>query len=447
MTSLRSLRARLTVLFVAIAAAAVLGVSLWTNAIVDRAVWAPVDAELLEEAETLCTLVAAAQKDGMRAAVEAIAREIHPGPGKFVRVFGPRATLIAESGHIPRAVRRLGVRPRQDADTVRLASGVPMRVAWYPVQGVCAGVVGIDARRHATTLTWARFGIGAGAVALLVTLGALAWIVASRATSELSRLAAEVETIEAGSLDRRLAPRRTLEVDRLAGVLNRLLGRLEAAVTHLQRFTAEAAHELRTPVAALRARLEIAIAGPATAERYRDGLVDALEQAERLGRLAEDLLTLSAVEAGVTGRDEPVRLDLLAHEVVEALEPVAQEQGRTLACDAATPVSVRGAPQLLKRVLLNLVDNAFRHTPAGAPVRVAVAARDGGAELVVEDGGPGLAPAELAHAFQRFARGASGTGGAGLGLALCREIVVAHGGHIDLASEAGRGTRVVVRLP
>jgi signal transduction histidine kinase len=445
----RSLRARLTVLFVAIAGAAVLGAALLMNSVVDHAVWGPLDAELMEEAETLCTLVAAGQLGGMQTAVTAIAGERHHGPGKFVRVLGPDGRPIAEAGRVPGRIRRAAAPVTRGAETITLRrDAMPMRVVRYPVDGGCGGVVGVDVRRHVGTLVRARIGIATSALALLVTLGWLAWLVTARATAEIDRLAAEVATIEAGSLDRRLAQRRTLEVDRLASVMNRLLARLEAAVTHLRRFTADAAHELRTPVAALRARLEVAIGGPPTAAAYRDGLVDALEQAERLGRLAEDLLTLSAVEARVAaGRDEEVRLDLLAREVVDALEPVAQEQGRTLDCDASGPVSVRGAPQLLKRVVLNLVDNAFRHTPPGAPVRIAVSRHNGTAEIVVEDRGPGMSKEDMADAFQRFARGRAATGGSGLGLALCREIVVAHGGRIDLASEVGRGTRVIVELP
>jgi signal transduction histidine kinase len=449
MSWLRSLRARLTLLFLAITGMAILGVALWMNAVVERAVWAPLDAELEEELETLCTLMAAGQLDGVKTATAAIAREARHGPGKFVRVLGRRRAVIAAAGRVPNVVRRRGMPANADADTVTLRrNAAPMRVVWYPVRDGCGGIAGVDGRRHVATLVRARIAIAAGACVLLVTLGLLAWFVTARATSEIGRLAAEVSTIEAGSLDRRLVPRRTLEVDRLAGVLNRLLARLEAAVTHLQRFTADAAHELRTPIAALRARLEVAIAGPADAAAYRDGLVDGLEQAERLGRMAEDLLTLSAVEAGVgADRHEPVRVDLLAHEVVDALEPVAQEQGRTLACDAPTAVDVHGAALLLKRVLLNLVDNSLRHTPSGAPVRVVVARNGEGATIVVEDGGPGMSPDDLASAFQRFRRGRGATGGSGLGLALCREIVAAHGGRIDLTSEPGRGTRVVVTLP
>jgi signal transduction histidine kinase len=366
-----------------------------------------------------------------------------------VRVLRPDGTLIAEAGPVPPAVRDASLRDVRHAQAINLPHGeMPMRVLSYPFQDGCGGVVGVDVRRRLATLARARIGIATSALILLLMLGGLAWLVTARATAEMDRLAAEVATIEAGSLGRRLVPRRTLEVDRLASVLNRLLTRLESAVTHLQRFTADAAHELRTPVAALRARLEVAINGPARMEAYRDGLVDSLETAERLGRLAENLLTLSSVEAGGGAqRDEEVRLDLLAREVVDALEPVAQEQGRLLDCDAPMAVSVRGAPQLLKRVLLNLVDNAFRHTPAGAAVHIAVSRHDGVAEVVVEDRGPGMSQDDLASAFQRFARGRGASGGSGLGLALCREIVAAHGGRIDLASAIGRGTRVVVELP
>src|SRR5207244_9952134 len=122
----------------------------------------------------------------------------------------------------------------------------------------------------------------------------------------------------------------TSKVTRLIAELNRLLSRLETAVGHLRRFTADAAHELRTPIAALRAHLEVALARGGSPDGYRNGLLDALEQAERLGRVAADLLTLSAVEAGAGGTDV-VRLDAVAREVADFLEPVAQAQRRRFA--------------------------------------------------------------------------------------------------------------------
>ena len=443
----RSLRARLTAFFLIISGVTILSTVLLMNRVVAQVVWAPLDAELTEEAETLCTLVTSGHLEGLQTTVVGIATERQHGPGKFVRVLDGAGKVIAEAGPIPHELRNTAV-PMVKQSLSLGHHDMPMRVLSYPLHDDCAGVVGVDVRRQLMTLAKARIAIAISALMLLLALGGVAWLVTARATAEMDRLAAEIATIETGSLGRRLVPRRTLEVDRLASVLNRVLARLESAVTHLQRFTADAAHELRTPVAALRARLEVAIGGPPTVGAYRDGLVDSLEQTERLGRLAEDLLTLSSVEAGGTmPRDEEVRLDLIAREVVEALEPIAQEQGRTIECDAPAPVSVRGAPQLLKRVVLNLVDNAFRHTPAGVPVRVGVARHDGVAAVVVEDRGPGMSAEDRENAFQRFTRGRGATGGSGLGLALCREIVAAHGGRINLASEPGRGTRVEVELP
>src|SRR2546422_11401938 len=130
--------------------------------------------------------------------------------------------------------------------------------------------------------------MGASAGLLLGTLACLAWAITTRATAEIDQLAAQLETLEAASLDRRLAPGRTSEVDRLVAVLNRLLSRLETAVEHLRRFTADAAHELRTPIAALRAHLEVALARGGSPDGYRNGLLDALEQRSEERRVGKE---------------------------------------------------------------------------------------------------------------------------------------------------------------
>ena len=158
-------------------------------------------------------------------------------------------------------------------------------------------MLGVRAANQVLLCRRAKTAIAVAALGLVALLTALAWAVSSRATYDLNRLASELETIEAGSVDRRLAPRPTTEVNRVVGVLNRMLQRLESAIMHLTRFTADAAHELRTPVAALRAHLESSIARATTLEEHRAGLIDALEQTERLQRLGEDLLTLSAIES------------------------------------------------------------------------------------------------------------------------------------------------------
>ncbi len=162
--------------------------------------------------------------------------------------------------------------------------------------------------------------------------------------------------------------------------------------------------------------------------------------------MAADLLTLSAVEAGAGGTDV-VRLDAVVREVADFLEPVAQEQGRRFACESERPVAVCGAPDLLKRLVLNLVDNAFRHTPPSVAVRLAVRSDDDTATIEVNDDGPGIPATDLPQVFERFRRGRGATTGTGLGLALCQEIATRHHGRIALESAPGVGTRVIVTLP
>jgi signal transduction histidine kinase len=445
----RSLRGRLTLVFSAVAALAVGGFAWALVVLVERAVWAPLDAGLTEEAMTLGAFVDL-PVPRLEAAVRAIGEEEDLGPGKFVRVVGANRRVLARFRTVPPFVT--AQRPKE-LDGLRLLTvgrgrGLH-RVAWAPGPNGGWVVVGVRAATQAALCRHAKTAIGITAAGLIVLLTALAWGVSSRATSDLHRLATELETIEAGSLDRRLAARPTTEVNRVVGVLNRMLGRLESAVSHLTRFTADAAHELRTPLAALRAYLEASIARATTLEEYRAGLVDALEQTERLQRLSDDLLTLSAVESGTSRlarQTELLPFDALVREVAEALAPIAEEQQRTFVCSAPTPVTLRGVPSLLKRVVLNLVDNAFRHTPEGTPVRIELSVRDGVACLEVADRGPGMARAESSKMFERFRKGAV-TGGSGLGLALVQEVVSRHGGQVTLLANPEGGTIATVLLP
>ena len=449
----RSLRWRLTLAFTGVAGGAVVAASIGGVILVQYAVWAPIDAALTEEAETLTQLGDVARPGDFAGAVARVGRErnfgsqLDFGGGKFVRVRAADGRLLAASGTIPSALAEQEVPVVPTTHYATIGRGrTAYRIIWYAAPGVGWSEIGVRVGRELRTLRRVQLAIAASAALLLGTLAFLAWAMTTRATAEIGQLAAQLETLEAASLDRRLASGRTAEVDRLVAVLNRLLARLEAAVGHLRRFTADAAHELRTPIAALRAHLEVALVRERAPDGYRNGLLDALEQTERLGRLAADLLTLSAVEAGVGGTDV-VRLDTVAREVAEFLEPVAQEQSRRFACESEQPVAVRGAPDLLKRLLLNLVDNAFRHTPPSAAVRLAVRSDDGTATIEVNDEGPGIPAADVPGVFERFRRGPGATAGTGLGLALCQEIATRHHGRIAIESAPGVGTRVIVTLP
>jgi signal transduction histidine kinase len=445
----RSLRGRLTLVFTAVAGVLVSAFAWVLILFVHDAVWGPLDARLGEEAETLA-MFTTLPEPRLEDAVSAVGEEQDLGPGKFVRVVGADREVLARFRGVPPAVaaRRPPVIDRVRVGTVGKGRAAH-RVAWAPTPAGGWVVLGVRAENRDLLVQRARRAIAGAAATLMVLLATLAWAITSRATADLTRLAGELETIEAGSLDRRLATRATTEVDRVASVLNRMLARLESALGHLQRFTADAAHELRTPLAALRAHLEASIGRASTVDDHRAGLIDALEQAERLQRLGEDLLTLSAVESGSLARGHPEELvcfDALVRDAAQSLRPIAEEQERAFACDVPEPITVYGRAALLKRVVLNLIDNAFRHTPRGTPVSISLAARDATAVLEVRDGGPGMQAAELVVMFERFRKGRA-SGGAGLGLALVREITHRHGGRVTLTRNPEGGTTATVLLP
>jgi signal transduction histidine kinase len=441
-----SLRGRLTVVFAAVAALLVAASGVGTAVLIEHAFWGPLDGALLEEAETLASVLDVGPGEDLPKLVARIGAEKAPGPGKFILVRGADGVVLASAGRVPASMTgSLSADPANRAETA-WSDAAPYRVAFARSAGGAVCTIGLPVRGAVGLLRRARWMIGAAACVLVATFSALAWAITSRATAELDRVAAELETVEAGSLDKRLSPRETTEVGRLVAVLNRLLERLERAMESLRRFTADASHELRTPIAALRAHLELALGqtgSPAPAS-----LVDALEQGERLGRLAEDLLTLSSVESASFERDEEiVSVDRLLREMLAELEPMIGEQGRTLVEALEADVHVRGVPSLLRRLFLNLVDNALRHTPPSASLHVSLRTEDGRAVLEVRDEGPGLDREEAAAVFQRFRRGKSGANGSGLGLAICREITRRHRGEVRLDSELGRGTTARVELP
>jgi signal transduction histidine kinase len=444
----RSLRVRLTVAFVLMAACTIAVAATAMVMLLEQVTLGTLDTVLLEEASTLATLVDM-PREQLRAAVREIGLETDTGPGKFVRVVDGTGTLLAAHHRMPRLVARQRPRPLAAAAVVTAGEDdVTFRVAWAPTKTGGTVAVGAYASRDVRFVRRARWVIASSGVALLLVLGYGAWSIAGRATQELDRLADEVSTIEAGSLERRLSVRRTDEVDRLVRVLNRLLERLERSVAQLRRFTADAAHELRTPLSALRARLEAAVYRGTPAVSH-EVVVDALEQIGRLAHLAEDLLMLARVEGGTLrpmSAETTVDMGALVEEVATAMSAIADEQGRPFRWRAGPGLLVRGSEPLLKRTLLNLVDNAFRHTPPEAPV-VLTARRDGGSAVVeIVDNGPGIDPLLLPHAFERFRHGAGG-GGSGLGLALVQEIVDRHHGRVVLERRPEGGTRAHIALP
>ena len=229
---------------------------------------------------------------------------------------------------------------------------------------------------------------------------------------------------------------------------------VEQTMETMRRFMADAAHELRTPIAVLRGQAEVALQRDREPPEYAEALRRIEREAERLGATVEDLLTLARADAGERPIvRERVFLDDLALDAASAARALAERRGVELEVGTFEEGAVLGDPTLLHQLLMIVLDNAVKFTPQGGRVKLSAAAPAGQAEVVVEDTGVGIAAEQLPHIFERFYRGdpargrGDGARGAGLGLAIARWIADAHGAQLLVTSEPGKGTRVAIRFP
>jgi heavy metal sensor kinase len=276
---------------------------------------------------------------------------------------------------------------------------------------------------------------------------------ASRALNPIDQITRTAEAIGADDLSRRLGlPRTQDEVGRLAATFDRMLTRLDRAFEHQRRFTADASHELRTPIAMLVSRAGLTLERGRSTEDYVRVLREIRDDGLRMSRIVNDLLTLARADAGeFVGLTECLDMADLVVGVVESMRPLARKHNVHLDVGSVESVSVVGDQTRLMQLLVNLIDNALVHTDDGGYVLVSIVEEAEAVVLSVKDTGSGIAPEHLPHVFERFFRGerdsVSERSGAGLGLALCLSIARAHGGNIAIESEPGQGTLVTVRLP
>lgn len=290
--------------------------------------------------------------------------------------------------------------------------------------------------------------------AALLLAGLGGWWLANSALSPVDRLTRAAERIGRGNLSERVEEQRSQdEIGRLAATFNRMIGRLEQAFERERRFTADASHELKTPLAVLRGDIEVALRRERSTEEYQRVLKSSLEEIARLTSLTEDLLTLARSDAGESVLAiEPVRLDELAAQACAYVAPLAKSAGVTLEFQpTTTPVEVEGDQKRLKQLLVNLLDNAIKYTPSGGRAELSLSVVDSFALIEVTDTGRGIPASALPHVFERFYRQSdprdSRVTGFGLGLAISKWIVDAHGGSIEVKSEEGQGSHFTVKLP
>ncbi|MFH9742405.1 sensor histidine kinase [Streptomyces roseolus] len=360
-----------------------------------------------------------------------------------VACIGPSAGLITAAAvavALGRGGARISFRGRV-ALTAAGAAGALFLAAVHTFQTL------EEERESLDKVYWIALTTGVPLAALLT--GLLVHAMVARALRPVEAIRRELADITGQSLDRRVPVPATEDVIAdLARTTNATLDRVEAAATRQREFTADAAHELRSPLAALRAQLESSLRHPESVVDWHEVVREATEDVVRLQRLADDLLLLAGQGAAPRVR-EPVDLSALAEDLVREHQHLPESAALRLRCDAPAPAVLPGNPIHLDRLLRNLLANACRH--ARTEVTVTVTRTGPDLILAVHDDGPGIPPADRARVFDRFTRlDASRTrahGGAGLGLPIARDLAAAHEGTLTIEDTEKPGALLVARFP
>jgi heavy metal sensor kinase len=295
----------------------------------------------------------------------------------------------------------------------------------------------------------------AGVPLILLLASAGGYFLARKSLASIASMNLQTQRITAERLSSRLDvtnPRD--ELGQLATTINDLLTRLETSFKEQQRFIADASHELRTPLAVLRGETEVALEKPRTTGEYQESLELIKDEAERLSRIVEDLFILARqpIDTPAALMKEPLSLNDAVSDCARAARVLAIRKGVQLKSeDDSSAIVLNGDEELLKRMILNLLDNAVKYTPEGGQVSISLARQNGHAQITVRDSGIGILPVDQPHVFDRFYRvdkaRSRALGGAGLGLSIVRWIVDAHEGKIEVESTPGKGSAFTVELP
>ena len=299
--------------------------------------------------------------------------------------------------------------------------------------------------------TWIYVGV---IPALILCACLLGWFLARRALAPVIAVADAAQRLSGSNLSLRIPTRGAGdELDYLIATFNAMIERLEASFQQIRQFSIDVSHELRTPITAIRGQLEVALFTARTPEQYREAVLNALQDVERMSQIVRALLLLSQGESGQLVLQK-TRLDVseAARELVEQFQIPAEAAQLQLTADVKPGCYAEADRVQMGRMLTNLLSNAMKFTPAGGWVRVSVRDSDSGIEVVVEDSGCGIPEQHLPHIFDRFYRvprqtGSSPDSGLGLGLSFVAWIVKAHNGRISVRSVPGSGSRFTVALP
>jgi heavy metal sensor kinase len=291
------------------------------------------------------------------------------------------------------------------------------------------------------------------ALPIILVLGTLGgWILARRSLSPIGYIASKAESISSQNLSERLTPRGTGdEMDDLIRTINEMISRLEGSFRRMAEFTADASHELKTPICAMRGEAEVLLLRERKAEEYQEGLAHFIEQFDHLNQMINDLILLSKFDTTqVELKQVPLRLDLLIQDLSHLFQVLAEQKNIALEIGTMEDVTVIGDKVRLQQLFTNLIDNAIKYTPKGS-IHVSVEKNESAGLVRIKDTGIGIPKEEQEKIFKRFYRmdksRSRETGGVGLGLSIAEWIVRAHHGRIEVDSELNKGSTFTVYLP
>lgn len=457
-----SLRWRLTIWYAVASLATLAALFFAVHRLTGNILLSDLDSDLQDAAKAAAAALSEASLSDQRALAEVVRepREISLGPGRLtVAVLDSGGATLASSrgtppdllqlrpgdlealtggGSIARSVKLKG------EPTLRLyATGAPARDG-EAIVAVAAPTSTIDAalNRVESVLT------GVVSVGGLISV-VVGYVIARGGLARLKNVVdVAAETEAAALLDRRIGARNEpAEVQRLADTFDAMLDRLQRAFEQQRNFVADVSHELRTPLTALQGNIDVLLMDPSLDAGTRAHLERISAETSRLTRLVANLLYLASAEAGRQPDRRPVELDVVVLDVYR--EQRTRRPDVRLQLGHEDQVRVLGDRDLLKQLVTNLVENALKYAPSGTDVTLSLYRDDSSACVEVADTGPGIAPEDLPHIFERFYRGAHAAraGGTGLGLAIAHWVATVHGGRIDVESEVGKGSTFRVWLP
>ena len=292
------------------------------------------------------------------------------------------------------------------------------------------------------------------ALPIILVLGTMGgWILARRSLSPIGYIASKTRSVSSQNLSERLTPRGAGdEMDDLIGTINGMIARLESSFKRMAEFTADASHELKTPLCALRGEAELLLSKQRTTKEYEEGLAHFIERFDHLNRMINDLILLSRSDSSeVELNMVPLRLDLLIQDIGNLFQILAEQRNIVLRIDPCQEMVVMGDKMRLQQLLTNLIDNAVKFTPEGGSIRIRVERDRDYVKVKVADTGIGIPKEEQENIFKRFYRvdksRSKETGGVGLGLSIVEWIAHAHHGRIEVDSEFQKGSTFTVYFP